>query len=81
MVNYFVLFVQIKRLINIVIDKTFLITEFLKGKTAIFYTATKVGPERNLELFSKQVMEVLDPEYTDATFSSLENVLNIITKK
>ncbi|WP_031557003.1 ATP-binding protein [Lachnospira multipara] len=63
------------------IGKSFLITEFLKGKMAIFYTATKVGPDRNLELFSKQVMEVLDPEYTDATFPSLENVLNIITKK
>ncbi len=62
------------------IGKSFLITEFLKEKKAIFYTATKVGSKRNLELFSKQVMEVLAPDYVDAEFPSLGNVLDIITK-
>jgi predicted AAA+ superfamily ATPase len=58
-----------------------LITEFLKDKKAIFYTATKVGAGRNLELFARQVLEVLDPDYLDATFSSVEAVLDLITRK
>ena len=63
------------------IGKSTLIKEFIKGKKAIFYTATKVGAERNLELFSKQVLEVLDPTYSDVTFQSVESILDILTKK
>ncbi|WP_026670416.1 ATP-binding protein [Butyrivibrio sp. AE3006] len=63
------------------VGKSYLITEFIKDKKAIFYTATKVGSERNLEFFSKQVLDVLNPEYSDATFPSIESVLDILTKK
>ena len=63
------------------IGKSTLITEFLKGKKAIFYTATKVGSERNFELFTKQVTSVLDTDLENATFSSLEALLDYITKK
>ncbi len=63
------------------IGKSTLITEFIKGKKAIFYTATKVGKERNLELFSNQVVTVLDPALGDVTFSSLEAVFDFISKK
>lgn len=63
------------------VGKSTLIREFVKGKRVIFYTATKVGAERNLELFSKQVMDVIDPTYSDVTISSVETVLDIITKK
>ena len=63
------------------VGKSTLITEFIKGKKAVFYTATKVGAERNLELFSKQVLSLLDPEYIDAAFSSIESILDILTKK
>ena len=63
------------------VGKSTLISEFVKGKKVIFYTATKVGAERNLELFSKQVLEVLDPDYSEAVFSSIESVLDIITNK
>ena len=63
------------------VGKSYLITEFIRNKKAVFYTATKVGAERNLELFSKQVLDVLDPEYSDAVFPSIESVFNIITKK
>ena len=63
------------------VGKSTLITEFIKDKKAIFYTATKVGAERNLELFAKQVMNVLDPVYSEVTFSTIESVLDIITKK
>ena len=63
------------------VGKSFLISEFIKGKKAIFYAATKVGAERNLELFSKQVFDVLDPAYSNATFPNIESVLDIITSK
>ncbi len=63
------------------VGKSTLITEFIKGKKAVFYTATKVGAERNLELFSKQVLSLLNPEYIDAAFSSIESILDILTKK
>ena len=58
-----------------------MIKEFIKGKNVIFYTATKVGAERNLELFSKQVLDVLDPAMSSATFSSIESIFDIITNK
>ncbi|MCR5835786.1 MAG: ATP-binding protein [Lachnospiraceae bacterium] len=63
------------------VGKSYLIAQFIKDKKKIFYTATKVGAERNLELFSKQVMEVLDPDYRDVKFSAIEDVFDVITKK
>lgn len=63
------------------IGKSTLINEFIKDKRAIFYTATKIGAERNLELFTKQVLDILDPSMSAATFSSIESVLDIITNK
>ena len=61
------------------VGKSTLIKEFIKGKKVIFYTATKVGAERNLELFSKQVLDVLDPDMSSASFSSLESLFDIKT--
>lgn len=61
------------------VGKSTLIREFIKDKKAIFYTATRVGAERNLELFSKQVMDVLAPSMSTATFKSIESVFDIIT--
>ena len=63
------------------VGKSTLIKEFIRGKEVIFYTATKVGAERNRELFAKQVLDVLDPAYSEAVFSSIESVFDIITKK
>lgn len=63
------------------IGKSTLIVEFVKDKKSIFYTATKVGKEKNLELFSKQVLAVLDPAFEDAVFSSVEAVFDFITQK
>lgn len=63
------------------IGKSTLIKEFIKDKRAIFYTATKIGPERNLELFSKQVLDVLDPAISAATFPTVESVLDLITDR
>lgn len=63
------------------IGKSTLITEFIKGKKAIFYTATKVGKERNLELFSRQVVSVLEPALEDVFFTSIEAVFDFISRK
>lgn len=63
------------------VGKTTLLTEFIRDKKAIFYTATKVGPERNLALFARQVMECVDPAYKEVSFPTLESVLDILTDK
>ena len=63
------------------VGKSTLIREFVKSKKVIFYTATKVGAERNLELFSKQALDVLDPALNSAIFPSLESVFDFITDR
>ena len=63
------------------IGKTTLIREFIKGKRVIFYTAAKVGAERNLELFTRQVLEVLDPAISAATFPSVESIFDLISDR
>ena len=63
------------------IGKSTLIAEFVKDKKTIFYTATKVGKNRNLELFSKQVVSVLDPAFENVSFTSVEAVFDFIGRK
>ncbi|MCD7805785.1 MAG: ATP-binding protein [Lachnospiraceae bacterium] len=63
------------------IGKSTLITEFIKDKRAVFYTATKVGAARNLELFAQQVLFLFDPSLYGAVFSSTEAVFDYITDK
>lgn len=62
------------------IGKSTLITEFVKDKKTIFYTATKVGKNRNLELFSKQVVDLLMPGVEDISFNTTEAVFDFIDK-
>lgn len=63
------------------IGKSTLIARFIEDKESIFYTATKVGGERNIELFSKQAVSVLDPAFEGASFQTIENVFDFITGK
>lgn len=63
------------------IGKSTLITEFIRDKKAIFYASTKVGKERNLELFTRQVLAVLAPDFLNASFPSLEDIFDFITGK
>ncbi len=62
------------------IGKSTLITEFIKDKKTIFYTATKVGRKRNLELFSKQVVDLLMPGVENISFNTIETVFDFIDK-
>ena len=60
------------------IGKSTLITEFVKDKKTIFYTATKVGKERNRELFAQQVVSALMPEMVDVRFRTIEAIFDFI---
>ncbi|RHV15817.1 ATP-binding protein [Clostridium sp. OM05-6BH] len=62
------------------IGKSTLIAEFVKDKKTIFYTATKVGKTRNLELFSRQVVELFMPGMENISFGTLEAVFDFIDK-
>lgn len=62
------------------IGKSTLITEFAKGKRTIFYTATKIGKNRNLELFSKQVVDLLMPGLGEVRFPATEAVFDLSIK-
>ncbi len=63
------------------IGKSTLIKEFIKDKRVVFYTATKVGKDRNLELFSKQVVSVLDSAFEDISFPTIESLFDFISRK
>lgn len=62
------------------IGKSTLLREFIKDKKAIFYTCTKIG-KKNVDLFSSEVLRVLDPDLKDIVFASLDAVLSYITEK
>ena len=62
------------------IGKSTLIGEFVKDKKTIFYTATKVGKTRNLELFSRQVVDLFMPGMENISFGTLEAVFDFIDK-
>lgn len=60
------------------VGKSTLINEFIKDKKTIYYTATKVGKSRNLELFSKQVLDTLMPNINNISFNSIESIFDFI---
>lgn len=62
------------------IGKSTLIAEFIKDKKTIFYTATKVGKNRNLELFSRQVLDLFMPGVEEVSFNTIEAVFDFIDK-
>lgn len=62
------------------IGKSTLIAEFVRDKKNIFYTATKVGKARNLELFSRQVTNLFMPGVENISFHTTEAVFDFIDK-
>lgn len=60
------------------IGKSTLITEFIRDKNAIYYMATKVGPERNVELLGEEVLRILSPTVKNISFKNLESLLHYI---
>ena len=62
------------------IGKSTLLAEFIKDKKAIYYMATKVGEERNVELLSEEVLRVLAPNLQNVSFKDLEALLSFISE-
>lgn len=60
------------------IGKSTLITKFIEDKKAIYYMATKVGAERNVELLGKEVMKLFAPGLKGISFEKLEDLLEFI---
>ena len=60
------------------IGKSTLIAEFIKDKRAIYYMATRVGTERNLELLTKETLKILCPNLNNISFQSIEDLLSFI---
>ena len=62
------------------IGKSTLIKEFIKDKRAVYYTATKTGISKNIELWGKQALETLAPEMNQLTFKNADDLLTFLGK-
>lgn len=62
------------------IGKTTLIKEFIKNKRAVYYTATKAGINRNIELWGKQALAVFAPEMNTLSFQTINDLLDFLGK-
>nr|WP_300884450.1 ATP-binding protein [uncultured Schaedlerella sp.] len=60
------------------IGKSTLIKEFIKEKKAVFFTATRAGIHRNLELLGKQALEVLAPAVGALAFENMDALFSFI---
>ena len=55
--------------------------KFCERKKTIFYTAVKSTPQRNLELLSKCVLNVLAPEMKSVTFPTFDDLFSFRSSK
>lgn len=62
------------------IGKSTLIKEFIKNKRAVYYTATKAGINKNIELWGKQALVVLAPEMNTLSFQTINDLLDFLGK-
>ena len=60
------------------IGKSTLIKEFIKDKKAIYYITTKISTERNVELLSKEIFQILSPELSSMKITNLDDLFTII---
>lgn len=60
------------------IGKTTLITEFCRGKKAIYYMASESTAKENLEIFSRAVFEVASPGVEMPPFQSFDHLFRFI---
>lgn len=63
------------------VGKSELIKEFIKDKKSVYYTATKSGIERNVEMMGKQVLASLSEESTYVRFSGIESLFMYLYEK
>lgn len=62
------------------IGKSTLIKEFIKDKRAVYYTATKAGINKNIELWGKQALAVFAPEMNMLSFQTINDLLDFLGK-
>ncbi len=60
------------------IGKSKLITEFIKGKRASYYVASKTSLEDNVRKWGQQFIEDMAPELTGVEFNDLENFFRFV---
>ncbi|MDE6055593.1 MAG: ATP-binding protein [Lachnospiraceae bacterium] len=63
------------------VGKSTLIKEFIKGKRAIYYTASKTGIRNNLEKLGKQVLAEMAPELGALVFQDMDALFSFIGKR
>lgn len=62
------------------IGKSTLIKEFIKDKKAIYYITTKISTERNVELLSKEIFQILSPELSSMKITNLDDLFTLFTQ-
>lgn len=63
------------------IGKSTLIREFIKDKKAIYFTATKAGFFKNMELLGKEVLRVLAPQMAALGFQDIDDMFAFIGRE
>lgn len=63
------------------IGKTTLIQKFEEGKQYVHYTAVKNSLSKNLELFSRRIVETIAPELSGIVFQSFEDLFHFLGQR
>lgn len=63
------------------VGKSTLLQHFIEGKKAIFYTAVRTSPQRNLELLGARVIEALAPDLKEFSFKSYDQLFSFLGEK
>ena len=63
------------------VGKSTLINEFIKDKKNVFWPAIKTNRERNLELFTQQVIQTLAPDMQNFSAEHPENLFAFLGSK
>ena len=63
------------------VGKTTLLKKFTEGKKTVYFTAVKTTIYRNLELFSRRVLEALAPDIDFTAFPSYDELFSVLTKQ
>ncbi len=63
------------------VGKSTLIKEFIKGRRAIYYTASKTGIRNNLEKLGRQVLAELAPELEALVFHDMDTLFSFVGKR
>ena len=60
------------------VGKTSIINEFIKEKSAIYFTGVETNEKQNLENFSKSILEFVAKKYANTSFDSFQTALEFV---